>query len=380
MHDGPVHNSVVTMSELADITLVTEPSAQSLNKRQEVDYRAQREACLSWLLQFGKSPDQAEGYAFETVRNRASRMDMFYRWVWENEGRYVATPTRGHADAYMKSLAYRDTSNVDKANHQKAVQMLLKWREYEHGIDEWEPEITFSTTDSASQPRDYFTREERSQLREAALEYGSIPGYSDLSPPERERWRKYLAQRFEKPKSEVTTDDWDRANGWKIPSLVSTSLDTGLRPIEVGRARTYWVDVDNQVLRIPKGESCKNEENWIVSIHSRTADMLDRWMGEREAYASYEDTDALWLTRERNPYQSRSLKYILEQLCEIAAIETSNRTISGYTIRHSVGTYMTREEGLAAAQMQLRHTSEQTTMKYDQAPTEDRRDALNRMG
>lgn len=41
---------------------------------------------------------------------------------------------------------------------------------------------------------------------------------------------------------------------------------------------------------------------------------------------------------------------------------------------------MTREEGLAAAQAQLRHKSEQTTMKYDQTPVEDRKDALERMG
>ncbi|QSG08544.1 XerD/XerC family integrase [Halapricum desulfuricans] len=40
---------------------------------------------------------------------------------------------------------------------------------------------------------------------------------------------------------------------------------------------------------------------------------------------------------------------------------------------------MAREEGLAAAQAQLRHKSEQTTMRYDQAPVEDRRDALNWM-
>jgi hypothetical protein len=41
---------------------------------------------------------------------------------------------------------------------------------------------------------------------------------------------------------------------------------------------------------------------------------------------------------------------------------------------------MTREEGLAAAQAQLRHKSEKTTMKYDQAPVEDRRSALDNMG
>lgn len=50
------------------------------------------------------------------------------------------------------------------------------------------------------------------------------------------------------------------------------------------------------------------------------------------------------------------------------------------SIRHSVGTYMAREEGLKAAKSQLRHRSIETTAKYDQAPVEDRRDALDRMG
>jgi integrase len=54
--------------------------------------------------------------------------------------------------------------------------------------------------------------------------------------------------------------------------------------------------------------------------------------------------------------------------------------MSWYSLRHSTGTYMTREEDLAAAQAQLRHRSPQTTMQYDQAPVEDRQDALDRMG
>jgi integrase len=56
-----------------------------------------------------------------------------------------------------------------------------------------------------------------------------------------------------------------------------------------------------------------------------------------------------------------------------------NRDISWYSIRHSTGTYMASEEGLSAAQEQLRHKDERTTMRYDQVPAEDRRDALDRM-
>ncbi|WP_251328495.1 hypothetical protein [Haloplanus pelagicus] len=56
------------MTDLDGITVVTEPSEESLNERQLSDYRSQREDCLKWLLTFGKNPDKVEGYAFETVR------------------------------------------------------------------------------------------------------------------------------------------------------------------------------------------------------------------------------------------------------------------------------------------------------------------------
>ena len=75
----------------------------------------------------------------------------------------------------------------------------------------------------------------------------------------------------------MTPDDWDRANGWKIPSLVWTSLDAGLRPVEVKRSDVSWLDLDNSALRIPKGDSAKNRENWVVGLRDRTAEMLSRW-------------------------------------------------------------------------------------------------------
>lgn len=367
------------MSRLQDLTIIPQPSKEYLNKRQLLDYRSQREDCLEWLLAIGKKPEEAEGYAFQTVNNRAYRMDMFYRWLWQREGGYTADITHTHADNWLRYLARLDKSNAHKDNCRKALQMLFKWREYEFGFDEWDPDLSFSTNNGTTTPRDYLTREERSQIREAALEYGSIPGYNDLSPDERSQWKAYLAQRFEKPQSEVAPADWDRANGWKIPSLVWVSLDAGLRPIEVERALTAWVDTDNGVLRIPKEDSSKNYDNWIVSLQDRTSDILERWMRERETRSMYDSTDCLWLTRQTNPYQSATLRHVLERLCELAEIDTENRSLSWYAIRHSTGTYMTREEDLAAAQAQLRHKSPETTMKYDQVPIEDRKDALDRM-
>ena len=373
---------MATVTEKIDgVTLVPAQSDPLLNERQREDYRMHRKEMLEWLLNVGKDPDKAEGYAQQTVQARAYRIDVFYRWIWtELHDGYTTTITHEHADEYMQHIAYTDHSNAHKANVMKALKMLFKWRHHQLGDESWEPEMTFSHTDSTSQPRDYFTREERAKLREVALEYGSIPHYNAVDPAERDEWKAHLAQRFEKPKDAVGREDWERANSWKIPSLVWVSLDTGLRPIEVERSVVSWVDTDNGVLRIPKEESSKNRDNWIVGLRSRTARALEKWLEEREHYDMYDDTDAIWLTRNGNPYDANALRYLAHRLCEEADIDTEDRKISWYTIRHSVGTYMTHEEDLAAAQAQLRHKSERTTMRYDQAPVEERKKALDRMG
>ncbi|QLD85543.1 site-specific integrase [Natronomonas halophila] len=366
--------------EMEGIILLPEPSRAVLSERQQTDYIDHRETLIEWLLVFGKNPDKAEGYARATTKNTAERLDAFYRWVWAEYDGYTTSISHDHANAYMKEIARRDEGNYSRNNTQSSLKRLFKWHKHERGGELWEPEIVFSEPSGTGEPRDYLTREERGQIREAALEYGSIPSYNNLSTKERDKWKAYLAQRFSKHKKNVTPDDWDRANSWKFPSLVWASLDAGLRPIEVERARTTWVDVDNALLRIPRGESSKNDGNWTVSLQDRTAKALERWLTERKQYDLYQGTDRLWLTRFGNPYQTNSLRQVLNRLFESAGIPTENRKVSWYMIRHSVGTYMAREEGLAAARAQLRHKSVRTTARYDNAPPEDRRDALDRMG
>lgn len=371
----------MTESDTIDgIAVIPKPSRKRLNDRQKVDYKHHREKLLKWMLNLGKEPDKARGYAHETVRRRSTNTDMFYRWVWNQEDTYTTAVTHDHADEYTRELAYGDFSDTHKSNLQKTIKMLFRWRKWDLNGDEWEPDITLSGSQSASTPRDFFTRDERKKLREAALEYGSVPHYCAITPEERTEWKRHLSHRFKMPMTDIGREEFERANGFKIPSLVWVSLDAGLRPVEVERATVQWCDCDNGVLRIPSKESAKNRENWNVSLQSRTAEMLREWLEERELYEKYDDTETVWLTRENNPYQSTALKYVLEKLADGADIETRNRQLTWYAIRHSVGTYMAREEGLAATQTQLRHRSVQTTMKYDQTPVEDRRDALNRMG
>lgn len=361
------------------IHTASRPSRAELNDKQIADYQHHRAEMLRWYLTLGKDPEEVEGYAEDTIRVRAGHIDRFYRWVWTTEGGYTTQVTPEQADRYLKELAYQDDmSRSTKNKYKKSLKMLFRWREWELGEDhDWEPALTFSTSDSSSQPRDYLSRDERSELREGVLELGDeIPRYNSVTPEKRRRIKKLLAVRLSKPLKDITREDWEEERSWKYPSMIYATLDAGLRPVEVGRATVDWVDVKNRLLRIPKGESSKNTENWTVALGEQTADFLDRWLTERSSYPKYDDTDALWLTRRNNPYSSSSCNSLLRRILEYTDID---RDVTWYSIRHSVGTYMSAEAGLGATQQQLRHKSAQTSLKYDQAPPEERRDALDRM-
>lgn len=358
------------------IVLIPEPTREYLNERQLVAYKHHREKLLKWLARVGKSPEKLEGYAHDTANAYASILDKFHRWAWDRKGGYTLDIDHDDAETYLTERAMADENYSSSYLHNIKLALIAYFR-FRDDAEEWSPDLEIRSSAGASQPRNYLSAEERKQFREASLKYGTIPSYASLAPDERQEWKRFLARRFGKPMTEVTPDDWKRANGFKYPSLIHASLDAGLRPVEVGRARTYWVDLNNAVLRIPEEDSSKNKDNWTVSLRQDTTDYLARWLEEREMYEKYDDSDRLWLTRHGNPYSSSSLRYVLDAVCEVAGID---RDLSWYAIRHSTGTYMAREEGLAAAQSQLRHKRAETTMKYDQAPVGDRRDALDRMG
>jgi hypothetical protein len=211
------------------IVLVSREAEKTLNPRQVESYREHRRKLAEWLLNLGKDPSKADGYAHSTSQVRMWRLDKFYRWVWNNRtDGYTEAITAAHADAWMQHLAKQELSGEYKADCQKACKTLFKWQRWKNDSDEeWEPVINYTGDTGTHAPRDFLTSEERRKLREASLEYGSVPNYDGLSPGERSRWKAYLAQRFEKPKSQIERSDWERANSFKIPSMVWTSLDAG---------------------------------------------------------------------------------------------------------------------------------------------------------
>ena len=365
---------------------IPKPSLRHLNTRQAIDYSEERSDLNRWLNNVGKNPEKYEGYSKDSVKNYASRIDQFLRWIWEMDG-YTTHPTHEQADEYIEQLArneittqtgdaYSDSSKRKMAN---ALERYFEWLADTQDGEKWDSPIEF--TDRDYNPPDAFTRDERRRLRKAALEYDSIPSYGSLLPSERERWKIYLAQRLGKPKDEVVPADWEQLNtDWKVPSLVHTTLDAGLRPCEIERARVSWIRPEKQELHIPKEQSAKNTENWSVSLLPKTVKILERWLEQRTARSKYDNTEALWLNRQGNAYTSASLRTILNNLCELAEIDRTNRRIVWYSFRHSLGTHMTDTGNLAQAKEQLRHKSLKSTLQYKQPSHKERRDTLNKIG
>lgn len=254
----------------------------------------------------------------------------------------------------------------EAAKYQKSLKRLLRFFNHSKQCDyEWEPDhLSDKSGDSMS--HNYFKKHELGKLYTAATEISSFKSYHNkaMSSEERDRLKAHLAQRFEKPKANVEPSDFQRANSWKVPSLVAVACDTGLRPIEVKRSSVGWLNLRDHQLTIPKDESSKGENMWEPALSSRSVRALNNWLMERDALEKYDGREEIWLTKYGNPYESGSLNDLLERLLEASGIAPRNRNLTWYSIRRGVATVWANEEGVHNAKEQLRHKDIETTIRY----------------
>jgi hypothetical protein len=154
------------------ITLAPEATREHLNDQQLADYRAYRREFLRWLKREGKDPDAYTGYSAYTVYETAYRCARYDAWTWEEEDKYTM-PTPAHVTEYItENVAYRDVKNATKGKIEEALARYHDWTRRERNGAEWGHEQIFDSSGSDTGPRDFLTRNERRQLREAALETG----------------------------------------------------------------------------------------------------------------------------------------------------------------------------------------------------------------
>ena len=362
-----------------DFPLLAQETIEALDDhhaRARTDYETWKRDLLEWLHVEGKDPDRLRGYSEDTLRNTTYKVDQIMRWLWNQRG-YTTELSPEDADQLMRELGrYSEYTDSNLNNFVKVIKRLFSYYNHEKGKNiEWECALTLNEPSVTN--RDYFKKREFRTLYEAALSHGTVKHYHACTPEERDNVKAYLAQVTEKPKGEVGPEDFEKANSMKIPSIVSVSLDCGLRPVEVGRATVDWVNFEDNTLDIPREESSKNEDNWKCVLSNKSIRGLRIWLKERASYEAYDGRDELWLNGKANPYNSNSLNYLLNQLIERGNIEPAGRDLSWYSIRHGVATVWADEENIHDAREQLRHKKVETTLGYAHSGAESRHNKVN---
>ena len=349
---------------------------EAKHARARTDYQTWKRDFLEWLTTEGKNPERLDGYSHHTIRQTSYKIDHAFRWVWNERG-YTTEITPDDADKLMRKLGrYSEYADSTLLNIVKSLKRLFSYYNYEKGRNiEWECKVKL--TDPGVTNRDYFKQDEFRQLYEASLGYRTVRNYQSCSPEERDRIAAHLAQRFEKAKENITPADFERANCFKFPSIMSVSLDCGLRPIEIKRANVSWVNFRDNTLDIPMKDSSKNKENWKCVLSNRSVRALEKWVNERESYERYTGRDALWLNRQGKRYRSNSLNKVLRNILEETDIQPAGRDLSWYSIRHGVATIWAEEEDIHDAQEQLRHKKVETTIGYAHSGTATRHKRVN---
>jgi integrase len=369
------------MPSAADLELefLGSDSLSQLNYQQAVLYQEQWENLIDYLRQQGKNPKRNRGYSESNIRPIARRIHQVHEYAWERGSASIALSSEA-ADEFVNDLNQDNLQKSDdnpyaegsKRKFQQALEAYFRFRN-----DNWNPAIRFAEEEAsfASEP---FTLDERERLLNAAFEYRSPPSYSNVSPEERERWNRHLAQTIGKPKQTIGPADWDKLqNCWKIPCLISTALDCGWRAAMVGRLKTSLVNLDEGRIRIPPEVAVKNDEHWDAELSSRSSKMIRRWLKQRSNRTKYDDSDHLWLNRKGNPYNSSTLNDLLSNLIDEADIDTKGRRLTWHSIRHSTGMYVyDQHKDLGLVAEILRHSSLEAARKYAHPTPEGKKDVL----
>lgn len=372
---GSADHSYTFSPEDVSFRLVTGPTRERLNEvspRHVKDYEDFKKNYVGWFLNVGKNPNKGTGYSPNTVEQICFKTDQVFRYLWKSEGSYTTSLDYQRADNLMQSVERGDWGNANILTFKKTVKRYFKWLKHQKDTDCTDWDCPVSVSEKERTQRDYLRAHEFDDLYRATLEHGTVKNYSDCTPQERSNIKTTLAQRFEMPTEEIGRDEFNRANSWKVPTLVATTLDTGLRPVEIGRAKVSWVNLADNSLEIPAKEATKSDNDWKCSISSKTASGLERWLDEREAYEKYSDKEALWLNRIGNSYTSRTVNYLLDQLIEESDIDEMGRDLTWYSLRHGVASAWANKYGIQHAQEQLRHEKIETTLRYVHSDSDER--------
>lgn len=361
-----------------EFSLLGDSSVGHLSYHQQKIFADNWNVLVDLLRTKGKKPDENIGLAESNIRPTARRLFQVFEFAWEDQ--FVLQITPKIADDFIQGLKDDTITRNDGYSYTStSKRKFSNALETYFGIKdtEWTPSTKF-VDELPELESDPFDRAERELLFTTSLEYRKPPTYSNLSPRERKRWKRYISQLEGIPLEDVTRDDWERLKrSWKIPALISTSLDAGWRAAFFDRWLVDWIDLDKGEIHIPGHAAVKNEKSWDQVLSQRSITILEHWLKERALLEKYDGSDYVFLNRNGNTYDSGSLNDLLNNLIDEAQIPTKGRKLTWHSIRHSTGMYVYDEtQDLAMVAEILRQISLETAKRYAHPTPESRRNTI----
>lgn len=157
-------------------------------------------------------------------------------------------------------------------------------------------------------------------------------------------------------------------------AIISLILSAGLRIAEV--ANLNLVDLDfskDKVFVIRKGEK---EQYVPFSINAKKH--LRKYLEKRsQRYNAPKDEQALFLTKQQQPYGVRMTRRAMQLMIEKYAEAFGKPMLSAHKLRHSMATrHYQRNKDIASLKDHLGHESIETTMIYTHVLSDDQKDKV----
>jgi len=102
-----------------DFPLVSERSREDLEAyglNMVEDYHDFKKEVLSWLATYGKNPEKGEGLAESTLQSTHYKLEIVFRWLWEDEDAYTTALTPDHADRSSASSIAQTRWRLQRAS------------------------------------------------------------------------------------------------------------------------------------------------------------------------------------------------------------------------------------------------------------------------
>lgn len=152
--------------------------------------------------------------------------------------------------------------------------------------------------------------------------------------------------------------------------LLKLGFATGLRISAIVQIDIDDLDLDHNQIRITE----KGDHDDFVMIGNNLKVQIEAWLKDRDKYFSGTDSNALFVSQEKNRLSARSVKDLIDKY----SIGATDKKVTPHVMRHSCATNLYEKTGdIYLCARQLHHKNVSTTQRYAELSKEKQKKAAN---